>query len=70
MGNLEAQDPIEEINLTKEGEKTRPAFISSLLEPMKELKYCSAWDYKEMLDLDRGLVEHRLPLKPGKKPVK
>jgi hypothetical protein len=24
-----------------------------------------AWDYTEMLGLDRGLVEHRLPIKQG-----
>nr|KYP57391.1 Retrotransposable element Tf2 [Cajanus cajan] len=29
-----------------------------------------AWDYEEIPGLDRGLVEHRLPMIPGKKPVK
>lgn len=37
---------------------------------LKEYKDCLAWNYKEMPGLDRGLVEHRLPLKLGKKLVK
>lgn len=48
---------MDEVNLAKEGEEPRPTFFF-------------AWDYKEMPGLDRGLVEHWIPLKPGKNPVK
>jgi hypothetical protein len=37
---------------------------------LKEFKDCFAWDYNEMPGLSREMVEHRLPLKPGKKPIK
>lgn len=33
VGKLEAHNPMEEINLAEEGEKPRPMFVSSLLEP-------------------------------------
>lgn len=79
VGKLEAQDPMEEENLAEEGEVLRPTFLSALLEPsmneaiikiLKEYKDCFAWDYTQMPALDRSLVEHRLPLKLGNKPVK
>ncbi|XP_020224220.1 uncharacterized protein LOC109806258 [Cajanus cajan] len=41
-----------------------------LIRVLHEYKDCFAWDYDEMPGLDRGLVEHRLPMMPGKKPVK
>ena len=75
---MEAQDPLEEIDLGENGVK-RPTYISSLLdsdfktelvEVLKEYRDCFAWEYEEMPGLDRGLVEHRLPLYPGRKPVK
>jgi hypothetical protein len=37
---------------------------------LKEYKDCFAWDYSEMPGLDRSIVEHRLPIKPGFKPYK
>ncbi|MCI14666.1 hypothetical protein A2U01_0035798, partial [Trifolium medium] len=79
IGKLEAQDPLEEVNLTEEGEKPKPTYVSSLLEKslkqeiikiLKEFKECFAWEFTDMPGLDRTLVEHRLPLKAGKKPVK
>nr|KYP64672.1 hypothetical protein KK1_019278 [Cajanus cajan] len=75
---LESQDPLEEINLgTVENRKV--TYISKLLQGelkeeiirvLHEYKDCFAWDYDEMPGLDRELVEHRLPMIPGKKPVK
>lgn len=72
------QDPLEEIDLG-EGTVKRPTYISVNLSPelkveviqlLKEYKDCFAWDYDEMPELSRGLVELKLPIKPGKKPIK
>jgi hypothetical protein len=69
-------DELEEIDIGP-GDKPRPTFICkklhpSLREPMitllKEYADCFAWDYTEMLGLDRRIVEHRLPLKSGFRP--
>jgi hypothetical protein len=35
---------------------------------LKEYADCFAWDYTEMLGLDRSIVQHRLPLKKGFQP--
>ena len=73
-----AQDPLEEVNLG-EGPIKNPMYISAKIDPglrfemmqlLKEFKDCFAWDYDEMLGLDRSLVELQLPTKLGKKPVK
>ena len=57
----------------------RPTFISTLLSDnftsalialLKEYKDCFAWDYHEMPGLSRNLVEHRLPMKQGCRPMK
>jgi hypothetical protein len=37
---------------------------------LKEFGDCFAWEYTEMPGLDRGLVEHRLLIKPGFRPYK
>ena len=37
---------------------------------LKEYKDCFVWDYDELLGLERELVEHKLPIKPGCKPIK
>uniref|UniRef100_A0A151UFP1 Retrotransposable element Tf2 n=2 Tax=Cajanus cajan TaxID=3821 RepID=A0A151UFP1_CAJCA len=68
---LESQDPLEEINLgTVENRKV--TYISKFLQRelkeelirvLHDYKDCFAWDYDEMPGLDRGLVEHRLPIK-------
>jgi hypothetical protein len=71
-------DKLEEIDIGG-GDKPRPTFISAnldssfrkeLIKLLKEYKDCFAWDYSEMPDLDRSIVEHRLPIKPGFKPYK
>ncbi|XP_057452106.1 uncharacterized protein LOC130743908 [Lotus japonicus] len=75
---MEAQDPLEEIDLG-DGSKKRPTYISSLIDPelrgrmielLKEFKDCFAWDYDEMPGLSRDLVELQLPIKEDRKPVK
>nr|KYP72862.1 Transposon Ty3-G Gag-Pol polyprotein [Cajanus cajan] len=75
---LESQDPLEEVNLGTI-ENKRITYISKFLQGelkeeiirmLHEYKDCFAWDYDEMPGLDRELVEHRLPMIPGKKPVK
>jgi hypothetical protein len=69
-------DKLEEIDIGP-GDKPRPTFISKKLNPelqepmivlLKEYADCFAWDYIEMPGLDRCIVEHRLPLKPGFRP--
>ncbi|CAN6691091.1 unnamed protein product [Malus baccata var. baccata] len=74
----EVQDPLEVIDLGTE-EDPRPIQISGLLGVddrariiclLQEFKDCFAWHYTEMLGLDPALVEHRMPIKEGYKPVK
>ncbi|KAM1369313.1 hypothetical protein ACFX2F_039920 [Malus domestica] len=74
----EVQDPLEIIDLGTE-EDPRPIQISGLLGVddrariiclLQEFKDCFAWHYTEMPGLDSALVEHRMPIKKGYKPVK
>ncbi|CAN6677874.1 unnamed protein product [Malus baccata var. baccata] len=73
----EVQDPLEVIELGTE-EDPRPIQISDLLESedraqiiclLQEFRDCFAWHYTEMPGLDATLVEHRMPIKEGYKPV-
>src|ERR1044072_6829076 len=73
-----AQDPLEEVNLGDENTK-RITYVSTklnsslkqkVIEVLRKNKDCFAWDYDEMPGLKRELVEHRLPIKDGKKPIK
>jgi hypothetical protein len=66
-------DKLEEIDIGN-GDKPRPTFISANLESgfreglvklLKEYRDCFAWDYSKMPGLDRSIVKHRLPIKPG-----
>lgn len=75
---MQAQDPLEEIDLGN-GTTKRPTYISTkvgseikanLVEVLNKYKDCFARDYDEMPGLDQSVVEHRLPIQPGKKPVK
>ena len=67
----QVHDPMEEVNLDTL-EESRITCISSLLPSdlkegiiaiLLEFKDCFAWNYDEMLGLDRSLVEHHLPIK-------
>jgi len=40
------------------------------MELLKEHKDCFAWAYNEMPGLSRKMVELKLPIRPGKKPIK
>ena len=69
-------DLLEEIDIG-DGDRPRPTFISSNLDPeykrelkslLKEYIDCFAWEYYEMPGLDRSIVEHHLPIKPGYQP--
>ncbi|KAK2415056.1 hypothetical protein QL285_037577 [Trifolium repens] len=75
---MQAQDPLQEIDIGN-GSVKRPTYISAninqdlkvkVIALLKEYKDCFAWDYNEMPGLSKELVEHRLPLRPDKKPVK
>ncbi|KAM1712927.1 hypothetical protein ACFX12_023747 [Malus domestica] len=74
----EVQDPLEVIDLGTE-EDPRPIQINGLLGVddrariiclLQEFKNCFAWHYTEMPGLNPALVEHRMPIKEGYKPVK
>ena len=69
-------DALEEVDIA-DGDRPRPMFISAKLDPeykqelvklLKEYKDCFVWEYYEMPGLDRSIVEHRLPIKPGYQP--
>ncbi|CAJ2654731.1 unnamed protein product [Trifolium pratense] len=75
---MQAQDPLQEIDIG-DGSVKRPTYISANIDPslrermvelLKSYKDCFALDYNEMPGLSRNLVEHRLPLRPDKKPMK
>lgn len=75
---MQPQDPLEEIDLG-DGSTRRPTYISANIDPnmrlevielLKEFKDCFPWDYNEMPGLSKELVELKLPIKVGKKPVK
>ncbi|KAK2455906.1 hypothetical protein QL285_003321 [Trifolium repens] len=75
---MQAQDPLEEIDIG-DGSAKRPTYISANISPdlkrklvllLKEFSDCFAWDYNEMPGLSREMVELKLPIKAGKKPVK
>src|ERR1051325_5764917 len=75
---MQTQDPLEEVDLGEKGDK-RPTYISANIDSelkmkvislLKEFKDCFAWDYNEMPGLSINLVEHKLPMKDGAKPVK
>jgi hypothetical protein len=78
VGRFMSADKLEEIDIG-DGDKPRPTFISAnldssfreeLIRLLKEYKDCFAWDYSEMPGLDRSILEHRLPIKPGYKTYK
>ena len=69
-------DLLEEIDIG-DGDRPRPTFIGANLDPeykhelkslLREYKDCFAGEYYEMPGLDRSIVEHRLPIKPGYRP--
>jgi hypothetical protein len=75
---LMSANKLEEVDIGN-GDKPRPTFISANLESsfreeliklLREYKDCFAWDYSEMPCLDRSIVEHQLPIKPGFRPYK
>jgi hypothetical protein len=68
-----AVDDLEEVDVG-DGTVWRPTYVNANLSvPKKEevhtlLKQfigCFTWEYTEMPELDRALVEHRLPIKTG-----
>ena len=71
-------DGLREINIGPR-DRPRPTYVSAKLDPeykqelvnlLKEFKDCFACKYYEMPGLDRSIVEHRLPMKPGYQPFK
>ncbi|XP_006605138.1 uncharacterized protein [Glycine max] len=75
---MQAQDPLEEVDIG-DGSLKRPTYISAnitsslkekLVPLLREFKDCFAWDYHEMPGLSREMVEMKLPIKEGKRPVK
>ena len=71
-------DELEEVDIGSR-DRPRPTYVSARLDPkykrelvdlLKEFKDYFAWEYYEMLGLDRSIVEHRLLIKPGYRPFK
>ena len=71
-------DELEDIDIGS-GDRPKPTYISAKLDPeykqqlvdlLKEFKDCFAQEYYEMSGLDRSIVEHQLPIKPGYQPFK
>ena len=71
-------DELEEVDIGSR-DRPRPTYVSAKLDPeykqelvnlLKEFKDYFAWEYYEMPSLDRSIVEHRLPIKPGHRPFK
>ncbi|RDX63355.1 hypothetical protein CR513_58230, partial [Mucuna pruriens] len=71
-------DKLEGINLGGETEKKEvrvgkqmpPDLRFSLIGLLKEYADVFAWSYQDMSGLDRGIVEHKLPLLPDLVPVR
>ena len=70
-------DPVVEISLV-DNENPRFTYISKLLtnqekheiiEILKEFKDCFAWKHYEMPSIERKIIEHKLPIKEGFKPM-
>jgi hypothetical protein len=64
-------DPLEEIDIADEI-TPRPAFVNknmpleykdAIIKLLRDYVDCFTWDYREMPDLNRELVEHMLPIK-------
>ena len=64
---------LEEVNIGP-GDRPRLTYVNAkldleykqeLVNLLKEYRDCFAWEYYEMPGLDRSIIEHRLPIKPG-----
>jgi len=75
---MRVEDPLEEVDIG-DGSVKRPTYVSTkipkefrdrIVELLKEYKDCFTWDYDEMPGLSRKMVELKLPIRPGVKPVK
>jgi hypothetical protein len=71
-------DPLEGVDIG-DGTVSRPTFVNKNLDPLfksdlikllKEYIDCFEWNYNEIPDLSRNLVEHHLRIKPGFRPYK
>jgi hypothetical protein len=71
-------DELDEIDI-RDGMVHRPTYVNQNLtcgqkeevrRLLGEFVCCFAWEYTEMSGLDKGLVEHRLPIKQGFWPYK
>ena len=62
--------PRDRPRLTYVSAKLDPEYKQELIDLLKEFKDCFAWEYYEIPDLDRSIVEHRLPIKHGYWPFK
>ena len=71
-------DELEEVDIVS-GDRPRPTYVSAKLDPeykrelvdlLEEFIDYFAWEYYEMPGLDRSIIEHWLPIKPGYRPFK
>ena len=75
---MQAQDPLEEVDMG-DGTAKRITYISTyinnemkdqVIKLLNKFKVCFAWDCNEMSGLSREMVEIRLLINSGKRPVK
>jgi hypothetical protein len=71
-------DDLEEVDIGG-GVISWPTYVSAclnmgqkqeIIELLKAYTCCFAWDYTEMPELSRELIEHRLPIKADFRPYK
>ena len=66
MQKMQAQDPLEEVDLG-DGVTKRPTYISMKVGSNRKTTLLGTC---EISGLSRSIVEHRFPIQQGKKPVK
>ena len=73
----ESSQELEEVNLvdgdtmkvTMVGTRLGTVLKSKIVEFLKQNLDVTAWTYEDMLGIDNKIIEHKLNVKPTKKPV-
>ena len=71
------KDPTKVINLGTQGDQkevktetsTKLTTKTKLVDLLQEYQDVFAWSYQDMPRLDTNIVVHKLPIKPGYKPI-
>ena len=65
--NVGTEEKPQELQIGSTLSEEEAAQFTSLL---REFKDVFAWSYKDMPGINRDIAEHKIPIKPGFKPVK